>query len=357
MFALDSAWIRSKSWDFFWILANLWLFPIALFISPFPAEKLIIFLFITHRFALAHLVSPVLNSARMLIKDHPAQKKYWLTQVGILILVTSIFAFFACGGAKTYFPGLQSPAFTILLSIYILWTSWHIGIQHYGILSLYAQASKNYVQNKTLDKIFAVSLICLLTPSVWARISQEVFSDFVKLPTLSAPMIFVLSVSFTLAMVIQGLRTRASIQTILYYICIGITPAVGAFVSATSQILLLLGTHWLGEVGLSSRLQPGVKKNGSMLRYLTFGVIPLLLIGSFVGNFCSGWLENCGSKINILGLVKVTAFKEYSAGAWFGISFTYTLPYLHYLLSRYLYKNNRAQVVENVANFTSQKVA
>ena len=327
-------WITSGKWDLFWVMGNFWLLPLAVLVSLAGSANFERMIFLVGAFISGtHFVSPLLNTTFFLNNGSPEESRRTVFyRTGVIFFLTAVLAFLAGGGAGDFVPGLSSGALKILFTIYFLWNAWHFSTQHYGILSLYSKGG-SFVQNKILDKYFCLAIVFILTPNVW----MEIFNQEALLP---ANLRNFLSILLTSYVIWSAWRRKAPRTLIFYYLCIGAIPLSGLILSPVSHYLLYSVSHWMAEIGLSSRLQPGMQKNKiGLSHYFRFGLGPLVLIGSMVYFTCkSGLWGFCGT--TVIQKEGLSNLGEFSLGLWLMLTLAFALPYLHFDLSRFLYGYN-----------------
>lgn len=320
----NSEWISSKKWDLFWVMGNCWLLPLAILSGVAGNNRLSDSIFLLGAFLSGiHFISPLFNTIRIFPNiNSQSVRRSVLLRVGGILLAAGILAFFAGKGNK--------PALQILLTVYFIWNAWHFSTQHYGILSLYSKRAPQYSRHKLLDKIFCFIIVFILTPNVW-------FEIFKQNAPISPLVRNIIAVGLTAFVLIRAYKNKASFPILGYYLCVGVIPLAGSILSPVSHFLLYSVSHWIAEVGLSSRLQPQIRERSSNLfRYLLHGLGPLLLIGVFIFSSCkSGLWGLCGTTaIQRQGLENLG---EFSFVLWGMLTLAFALPYLHFDLSRILY--------------------
>lgn len=131
----QSIWLRSAVWDSFWMLSGIWLLAPLVALSGMPAalKGLLIaatlILWLSHRFATTYnaFCTP---AYRHLVREQRTRFLAWP-----LMITLATFGF-------VFAPGWLIPLDSwgkvqVLGTIFFLYNSYHFGIQHYGVLSIY----------------------------------------------------------------------------------------------------------------------------------------------------------------------------------------------------------------------------
>ena len=257
-------WIRSSSWDSFWLQSGIWLTFLFLMLDSSHLQEIFyatgVFLFwISHRFSSFYLAW----GTRAYKPLRRAMKKRFV-----------FFPFFIILGvlAVLYIPE-SVLAFTLserifgLLMLDFAWGAHHFAAQHYGILRLYQYRRKaeSTPSTKKNDRIFCwgvggvlIIIAELLHGTSFLQekhVLPNLLSDWglVEIPLLMRLGTLFVVVS-TLFMVRNAWLEDYSLPKILYLFGIGLM-AVAAFQLAPFQFLMLWTLqHWLAALGLATHM-------------------------------------------------------------------------------------------------------
>ena len=258
-------WIRSIFWDIFWFHSGLWLTLLIIildknFFSDIFYATGVLFFWIAHRFSPFYLAWGT-HSFRPLCKKQPIRFIFspLLICVGVFIFI------FYIPNHLLPFSVLERILFLFIIDFF--WGAHHFAAQHYGILRIYQNFSKNKVSNfvKIEDRIFCwgvSGLIVILAESIHGTsylqeknilplsISNWLFQEIIFLKILGTTFVF----GFTIYMIYKALLYKSGYPKILYLLGIGVM-VMSAFQLEPFQFLMLWTLqHWLVSVGLASHM-------------------------------------------------------------------------------------------------------
>lgn len=259
-------WLRSAMWDGFWILSGIWLLvPLWTFSSaPSALKSLLIvatlILWLSHRFATTYnaFCTPAYHD---LIR---AQRRRFLIWPVMITLATFGFVF-----APQELLSLSSwGKIQMLGTIFFLYNSYHFGIQHYGVLSIYriraGQDHRGWL--KRYEKMFsiAVGAICVAIAQIFhgAEVVQDsliynVVARESLMATFSVLRIVAPVIILALAAVfyIGEFKSRpVSLPKLLYVASLTLQGILAYFLDPIRFLILWGVQHWLVSVALGAHM-------------------------------------------------------------------------------------------------------
>ncbi len=257
-------WIRSSSWDSFWLQSGIWLTFLFLMLDSSHLQEMFyatgVFLFwISHRFSSFYLAWGTraykpLRRARM--------KRFVFFPIFITLGVLAVLYIPESVLAFTFSERIFG-----LLMIDFAWGAHHFAAQHYGILRLYQylRKAKSTPSTKKNDRIFCwgvggvlIIIAELLHGTSFLQekhVLPNLLSDWglVEIPLLMRLGTLFVVVS-TLFMVRNAWLEDYSLPKILYLFGIGLM-GVAAFQLDPFQFLMLWTLqHWLAALGLATHM-------------------------------------------------------------------------------------------------------
>jgi hypothetical protein len=327
-----SCWIRSPTWDGCWILSGL---PLGLGLTVLwrvaPATlpiQVIAALFLANAHALAPIVVGWGNSGfRQRILTDP-RRFVWLpaallvgaTAIGVAtsVLLPGYRPNFSPDRIGGTFGGDWRNPFLALIAVYVIWNTYHFGMQNFGVLRLYARRAPTL--NRRIDMIYACGMtwaimVAPLLPSLAHTV--HALTGWLRPWMLG----YVPPVYLAAALVAGGVMCarEAFFGTPRLIFCatlaIGMAASwwVGLWIFA-----IVLVNHWLVAIGLASR----VRSEGDE-RSFAVTVAALSLGGAAL--FAALFLRDPS-----LGM-RLTAW---AIGIRIGLGF------VHFLYDRWLYRND-----------------
>lgn len=261
-----NVWLRSAAWDGVWMLSGIWLLaPLAMFSStPSALQSLLIvatlILWLSHRFATTYnaFCTP---AYRHLVREQRTRFLLWP-----LMMTLATFGFvFAPHGlvALDRWGKIQ-----VLGTVFFLYNSYHFGIQHYGVLSIYRiRASQGHTGwLKRYERFFAIAVGTVLVAIaqichgaevvqdsiIYDIVPREAFmSAFGILRVVVPVVVLILAVVFY----VGEFRSKpASLPKILYVAGLTLQGALAYFLDPLSFLILWGVQHWLVSVALGARM-------------------------------------------------------------------------------------------------------
>ena len=261
-----NVWLRSAAWDGWWMLSGIWLLaPLLMFSSTPSALKspLIVatlILWLSHRFATTYnaFCTP---AYRHLVQEQRTRFLLWP-----LMMTLATFGFvFAPHGlvALDRWGKIQ-----VLGTVFFLYNSYHFGIQHYGVLSIYriraGQGHTGWL--KRYERFFAIAVGTVLVAMaqichgaevvqdsiIYNVVPREAFmSAFSILRVVVPVVVLILAVVFY----VGEFRSKpASLPKILYVAGLTLQGALAYFLDPLSFLILWGVQHWLVSVALGARM-------------------------------------------------------------------------------------------------------
>ena len=259
-------WLRSAAWDSFWMLSGIWLLgPLWFFRDAPAAQKSVLIvatlvLWLSHRFATTYnaFCTP---AYRGLIREQRTRFLIWPMAI---ILATFGFVF----APSSMFPLSGWTKIQILGSIFFLYNSYHFGIQHYGVLSIYRiRASQDHTRwLKSYEKFFCVAVgtisvaiaqICqgaevVQDSIVYNVVPRDAFSSAFSVLKVVAPIL--VSVLAAVFYVGEFTSKRVSLPKVLYVAGLTLQGILAYFLEPISFLLLWGVQHWLVSVALGAHM-------------------------------------------------------------------------------------------------------
>lgn len=259
-------WLRSAAWDGFWMLSGIWLLvPLFAFAhTPHVVQGMLIaatlVLWLSHRFATTYnaFCTP---AYRHLIRENRVRFLAWPLSA---ILATCGFVFA---------PNVLLPLDTwgrvqVLGTIFFLYNSYHFGIQHYGVLSIYriraGQGHSGWL--KRYEKLFCVMVGTVLVAIAQACHGAEVVYDSIVynilprelfLSTFSALRVIAPLIIVVLATVfyVGEFQNKPLSLPKIFYVTGLMLQGILAYSLEPISFLVLWGVqHWLVSVALGAHM-------------------------------------------------------------------------------------------------------
>ncbi len=233
-----NCWVRSPTWDFFWLHSGLWLGLVIFAFSNQPALEMFymvgVFLFwISHRFSSFYIAWGTC-SYRSVRSSQP-----WRFVILPVIIVLSVFVYLFL--PENVLPVSVPVRIFGLLVLDFFWGMHHFAAQHYGILSLFRHRGNHSTANsfKLTDRFFCwgTGFVLVLFAELLHGASflqqEQIFPtmpydweiEFIPI-ILSSGTILVIGI--TLIMIWDALLHNSGLPRILYILGLGIM-VTGAF--------------------------------------------------------------------------------------------------------------------------------
>ena len=262
-------WVRSLSWDGFWILGTLWLAPLLAFLMRdgeyAGLERvdhvyfgLSLAFWIGHRISSTYLAycttayRPLLTSQRVRFVWVPIA----ITALVVLILVPS----------DDTWPWTRLERVMALGILDYALVTYHFAAQHYGLLSLYrlrANQARSTAARR-IDRAYALvvgGVFVILAEAFTGYIAfQEVWVDpwidpawleSIR-PTVRAVGLGLVGAAALAMGVLDVLTGRPSVARMGYVVGMGLMVAAALFVHPFLFIVLWTAQHWMAAMGLAS---------------------------------------------------------------------------------------------------------
>ena len=262
----QGVWLHSAAWDGFWMLSGIWLLAPLVAFSGVPAalKSLLIvatlILWLSHRFATTYnaFCTP---AYRHLVRE---QRTRFLAWPLMITLATFGFVF-----APSWLIRLDSwGKVQVLGTIFFLYNSYHFGIQHYGVLSIYRiRAGQDHAHwLKRYERFFCLAVGTVLVASaqifhgaevvhdsiIYNVVARESFRAIFNALRIIAPLIIV-----TLAAVFyvgELSNKRVSLPKVCYVAGLAGQGVLAYFLDPISFLILWGVQHWLVSVALGARM-------------------------------------------------------------------------------------------------------
>ena len=257
-----NVWLRSASWDGFWMLSGIWLLmPLFVFTRvPHGVQGMLIvatlILWLSHRFATTYnaFCTPAYCS---LVRQNRMRFMIWpiaaiLSTLGFVFVPNTILPIDTWGKVQ------------VLGTIFFLYNSYHFGVQHYGVLSIYriraGQSHSGWL--KRYEKIFCIAVGTILVAIaqvchgaevvhdsiIYNIFPRELFMSLFGVLRVAAPIIVVI-----LTAVFYWGESRnkpISLPKILYVTGLMFQGILAYFLEPISFLFLWGVQHWLVSVAL-----------------------------------------------------------------------------------------------------------
>ncbi|MBS0203704.1 MAG: hypothetical protein JSS49_12435 [Planctomycetes bacterium] len=257
-------WLRSPVWDGFWILSGLWLL-VPVLLSPVITEAdqwvlvaAVYVLWLPHRFATA-FNAYCLPAYQNLI--HAQWTRFFAVPASIFT-VTFLFLFLP----EMLLPLPLVTRVQVLATIFFIYNSYHFGVQHFGVLSIYriraaqAQDQRAKAMERGYCLIVGGLLVCVAQILAGAEIVRDsllyqtvplerLHSAMTMATWMAAPVIVLLTLGLLLT---ESRNPHRSPPKMLYIVSVGV-QGVLAYSLPPPTFLMLWGVqHWLVSVALTA---------------------------------------------------------------------------------------------------------
>ncbi len=263
---IKNPWLRSAGWDGFWMLSGIWLLAPLLLFSNRPTALQIMLLGGTALFWLSHRFATTYNAFctpayRDLVRMERSRFILWPT---IVTLLTFTFVFVPNNFVKLDTWGKVQ----ILGTIFFLYNSYHFGVQHYGVLSIYriraGQAHGGWL--KRYERFFciavgtvlvAIAQIChgaqVVNDSLIYNIIPRVF--FLKIFDILRLIVPTIVVLLSVVFYVGELKNNPISHPKMFYVFGLMLQGVFAYFLDPISFLILWGVqHWLVSVALGAHM-------------------------------------------------------------------------------------------------------
>jgi hypothetical protein len=267
-------WIRSPAYDGFWLLSGV---PLALALWATSPPPITTFLFIL-AFRVGHLAAPVacawdhVGFRRLMLRHRvtfiaiPAA----LFLIAAAISLSGMFALRHDDDLYVHWSQLRAPAIATAI-VYIAWNQWHLAMQNFGVLRLYAGRSPSGPASRTIDKA-----VCFGAIGYWT-LGLVTHMDFIPIPN---QLLFAYISCVVAGVLLMALLWRERSWPRIIFLVGVIAPAVLANFSFLYAFAAILVNHWLVAIGLAANVD-GNHRARSPLWFagsvMIFGAIVVLL--------------------------------------------------------------------------------
>lgn len=304
-------WIRSPSWDVFWMFSALWGGALLLLGTGLVGLALAA----VGIFALQRAVSTwhawsttwMVVGSSLLAEERRARPVKYLG-IPLFIAATAMALGFAVALGQRYpADGHFGPELWIwglYLSLFWVGHFWHFGNQDFGVLTIYrTRAGQNRWIDRRVDKLYTVAMMFVIQPVVYVGlIGSTAFAEMLRTALPAAPS--VLADAATAAVIAAALLTAGmlahevskptrSLPKLLYIVVIFLHPTLlyaasraGSETLALLYVIAYLWSHWLIAIGLVGRINAhyyrsrGDTPGFALLRHLAIlsGLVGVVLV-------------------------------------------------------------------------------
>ena len=354
-------WVRSPTWDFFWLHSGLWLGLIVFAFREQPSLEMFymvgMFLFwISHRFSSFYIAWGT-GSYRTVRTSQPLR---YVIFPAMLVLSVFVLLFIP----ETVLPVSVPVRILGLLLLDFFWGMHHFAAQHYGMLSLFRHRANPLSANsfKLLDRFFCwgTGFVLVLVAEILHGASflqqEQIFPampydweiEFIPI-ILSSGTILVLGI--TAIMIWNAFLQNLGLPRILYIFGLGIM-VTGAFQLHPVEFLMLWTLqHWITALGLTAQMGGNdikismsvknrlfKKSSFSGNQYQWIILLPLLIISVILTPFFE--IEAASSGVRYSELIFPSFMYWLENSSWFTILVGIGLAsgFLHYFMDRAVYR-------------------
>jgi len=351
-------WLRSSMWDGFWMLSGIWLLaPLFAFLhTPNTIQTMLIvatlILWLSHRFATTY-------NAFCVPAYHELTKLY---RTRFLIWpVSAVLATFAFVFAPLPFTTWEKVQ--ILGTIFFLYNSYHFGVQHYGVLSIYRIRAgqghtgwlKKYERTYCLvvgSILVAIAQVChgaeVVSDSIlYNFLPRDLFSSLFAVLRLTIPPAIV---ALTAAFYIGELKSKpVSLPKILYVTGLMLQGILAYFLPPISFLILWGVQHWLVSVALSVHMtQNDASQAPATSRWYGFwgrfnkGFWPTVFILGIISIVLTPFFqfavhpEKLSSSARFLSFISPFITNAVIANLFIAINFS--TVYIHFIMDRAIFR-------------------
>jgi hypothetical protein len=249
-------WLKNSVWDSVFLLGGIWLLPLVAVCSLLPKTLLLLSLILTAVLWLSHRVATFFTifctpSYRALITQEPLR----FIVIPTLVLLLSV-AF-----ALSPYPASPLIRLQALGTIFLLFNTYHFGVQHFGVLTIYRIRSGQQIPESTRMREKAA---CLLLGGGLVLFGQLLHgADVVResliasaIPSYDTSLARWLGIGASLlvgASMLRDERTASSfnVPKTLYKLALTAQALAAFFLPALPFLMLWAVQHWLVSVGLA----------------------------------------------------------------------------------------------------------
>jgi hypothetical protein len=275
----SSHWIRSHTWDSFWIMSGLWIPTLFLLLPLENAKPLIIagtlLFWIGHRISSVYLAVCVGEYREVL----QVKKRYFLAFPLCLLCLLAVFLLI-----PENVIGLSLfRRFIVLAFIDYFLSLYHFSSQHYGVLSVYRGRLLHGQKDSGLLRWDW--WICIGVSGIFSIVLDYFngqfydFGIFENEPLISEPVLNGVRLGLTVLVLLVWAMTmrkyalkRQGIARILYFSTLCYMTIVSFYLDPVLYFFVVQMQHWLVSLGLTthmatnSRFEPHAQQNASWYR-------------------------------------------------------------------------------------------
>ena len=356
-----NCWVRSPTWDFFWLHSGIWL---GLIIFAFSEESSLemfymagMFLFwISHRFSSFYIAWGTCSYSSV------RSSQPWRFVIFPAIIVLSVFVLLFL--PENVLPVSVPVRIFGLLVLDFFWGMHHFAAQHYGMLSLFRHRANplNARSFQLLDRFFCwgTGFVLVLVAEILHGVSflqqEQILPampydweiEFIPIILNSGT---ILVIGITAIMIWDALLHNSGLPRILYILGLGIM-VTGAFQLHPFEFLMLWTLqHWITALGLTAqmggndiKISKSVKNRlfkkslFSENQYQLIILLPLCIISVILTPFFE--IEAASSGVRYSELIFPSFMYWLENSSWFPILVGIGLAsgFLHYFMDRAVYR-------------------
>jgi hypothetical protein len=272
----SSPWIRSPTWDSFWIMSGFWI-PTLFFFLPLGSAKPLVMV-VTLLFWIGHRISSLylgfcVGEYRQVLQ---ARRRYFLDfPLGLLCLLAAFLLI-----PKSVLPLSLPGRFVLLLFLDYFLSLYHFSAQHYGVLSVYRGRLSHGQKDPGLlrwDWWICIGVSGIFSIAMdFLNGELDDFPIFQHAPVISQSAIDGLRLGLTaLVLLVWGLtlrkyvRKQQGLTRILYFSSLCYLTAVSFYLEPLLYFFVVQMQHWFVSLGLTthmaanSRFEPQAKPHSS----------------------------------------------------------------------------------------------
>lgn len=354
-------WLRSAYWDGFWMLSGIWLLVILAVYNSAPRILRLIFIILTLILGIAHRFATSFNAF-----CNPAYRPLLLRQYPRFVLLP--IAIFLAVFAFVFMPlsviplGLMVKA-QILATIFFLYNTFHVGIQHYGVISIYRMRSRQDLSGgfKKYEKLFCLAVGSVLVALAQVGHGAKVVKDSILYrwwPQTSFTALFhflkiiapVSIICLTVIFYIFEFRSKKiSLPKILYVTGLSAQGVLAYFLQPLSFFILWIAQHWIVSVALAAHMAQNDRSDtqsvslwykwiGGISRRFWLTVLVLCAVSIFLTPLIySAFNPNRFKNLPILFSLLQPAFSIPWIASFF-IAFNSASVYMHFVIDRAIFR-------------------
>ena len=258
-----SPWLRSAGWDGFWMLSGLWILVPVLGFSAMPAALHILLVASSLLLWLAHRFATTYNAFCT-----PAYRSLVREQRGRFLVLPAAIFLLVFGFVFVPLPLDTWGKVQVLGTIFFVYNTYHFGVQHYGVLSIYrirrgqnpASGFKRYEKAFCLcvgGVMVAAAQIChgaevVYDSLIYRVVDREVIcSAFAPLQAGVPATIVVLTGLFCFR---EFREEQVSLPKLLYVSALSLQGIMAYFLEPVPFLILWGVQHWLVSVALAAHM-------------------------------------------------------------------------------------------------------